>query len=386
MADEPKQKFHQFPLGCLKLGTTPKEKTEFMIAWGTIEAGRRVEASIGDPHVIKDKIGPLLRNKHAFSQWENRAWALGKNVVGLSWHDSPSHCVSLYRQMQMSNIVTHSPYVRVMNDLMTEAYNGQFEFRDFAVLCSLYAIIGDKQYCVAHRDRMRAGALGYSKPSAIFDRDGNVHEQGEKFLESRADKARPITTNQIRHTLNKLHNRRFFTRLQPWANSRSVYYSRSLSHEELADRLVLKIEKRLTATGEQGSAQDAFRQKAASLLKRLTSGATAESPGDHQSATAGVTGDVTAGPTALIDAGINKCLPNEFPPNECRHKPQAGVCLSKDEERELERMQRKELLDAATAEVEREEEMQKVVTAELDTQDPDRRDRWQQLKQESGLE
>jgi hypothetical protein len=323
MSDEPKQTFHQFPLALLAYGADYHNKLSAIVAWATINAGMLAEKKMGGKKWAQQRLeGSEGANLITMSRAEHRAWALGKNIVNWSWHDSPHFCVRLYAEaQQFLSSFGKSPFVRVSSDLLIETEKGIFDFRDLAVLLAVYAVIGDKQYAIVHRDRVRAGALGYSSPKTIFDQDGNTTPAGKATLAARPDKAMPLTTNQVRYTLDRLHTRKFFSRLQPKKNGRIVYYSRSLSHDALAEILLKRLEKKATTALAQDGAEQSYREKAAALLKRLTCGELPnKSPDNHQAitagVTAGVTGTPTAGVTALIDASPNRCLLNECSPNE----------------------------------------------------------------------
>jgi len=101
--------------------------------------------------------------------------------------------------------VGKSPQVRVGVDIVQDTSEGRFDFRDFAVLLAVYAIIGDKSYASVHRDRVRAGAMGYGSAKDLFDAYGKVTRTGEMLLSRRQDGTQPLTLDQCRYTLDKLH-------------------------------------------------------------------------------------------------------------------------------------------------------------------------------------
>jgi hypothetical protein len=295
---EDKQPFHQFPLALFAYGPTKQDKITGMIAYATISAGKHMEERLGGKEHAIEHVKAKNGDWTGFQvgRGDHRAWALGKDIVTYSWHTSPVPCADLYEKVTyfLSNF-GKSPLVRVGSDLMQEADKDQFEFRDFGVLCAVYAIIGDKQYAIAHRDRVRAGALGYSSGRALFDESGSLTREGKRLLELRQDKAEPLTLNQCRYTLNRLHARKFFSRLQPVKCGRTVYYSRGMSHDELAEKLLSRLERRSNSALAQDGAEQRFREKAAALLKRFNSGGVngavpAFSPGSNRTVTAGFTG------------------------------------------------------------------------------------------------
>ena len=209
---------------------------------------------------------------------------------------------------------------------MTDAHEGRIESRDYAVLLAVYAIIGDKQYAIIRRDRVRAGAMGYSSAKVLFDKDGKLTVAGKRVLAGRADGAKPLTLDQVRYTLDKLHERKFFSRIQPKRCGRSVYYSRGMDHAGLAEKLIGRLERKSGVATAKQFAELNLREKAA-LLKRGISGDSsvhnkpvfvpAQSPGVTQTTPAGVPAPVPAVVPALILSCPNECLPNSFSPNAC---------------------------------------------------------------------
>jgi hypothetical protein len=155
-----KQSFHQFPLGLLVAGNGPEEKIDLMIAYATITAGLKVMERIGNKKAIKERVRHRSKQHPTFRSWNTLhcAWSLGWDAVSFSFNN-PEHCASLYEKAARFISACKSPMVRVSSGLMLDMDKGNFDFRDFAVLIAVYAVIGDKQYAIVHRDRVRAGAV-----------------------------------------------------------------------------------------------------------------------------------------------------------------------------------------------------------------------------------
>jgi hypothetical protein len=111
------------------------------------------------------------------------------------------------------------------------------KFREFAVLAAVYSVIGNKRYPVrVTRDRIRAGALGYKSKNALFDATGRVSEAGRALLNRRYDHAEPLTTDQVRYTLDSLEARGCFARCH--ASKRQTYFSNRMGKEEMRKHLL----------------------------------------------------------------------------------------------------------------------------------------------------
>jgi hypothetical protein len=306
---ESKRKFHQFPLALLAYGKDPEEKLDAMIAVGTVTAGIGVEQKLGGKEVALGQLDGQTWPDFDPQKWDHRAWALGRHVVNWSWHDGPHPCVTYYKlASRFLSAFGKSPLVRIGSDLLGEAKKRLFEFRDFSVLLAVYAIIGDKAYAIVRRDRVRAGALGYSSASALFDSEGKLTGEGSSLLIKRQDQLRPLTTNQIRYTLDRLHDRKFFCRIQPKRCGRAVYFSRSLSHDGLAEKLIARLERKAGVPEARRQAELKVQERAG-LLKVAVSR-------DKSSLSPDVPQTVPAGVPALIPASL--LVPsNSCPPNYC---------------------------------------------------------------------
>ncbi len=301
----PPQKFHQAPLALLQHGETYQDKLHAIIAVSTVNAGAQRLQSFDNRQLAIRFIENSVDTGRGYNPKKpgHVEWALGRGVVGSSFPSVEYNwdCYSSARTL----LNLRSPLVRIPQDIADEAECGQFEERDFCVLCAVWALIGDRQYAIVRRDRVRAGALGYSSQKALFGPDGKLHEEGIRTIGTRTDHKQPLSENQVRHTLNKLHTRKFVSRIHPWKCCRTTYYSRGLSHDALADQIVNRIARKVSAGSQQDLGQQRFREKAAALLKRWVSGgesfdqkATGEAPHGNRVATAGPTGGPTASPTA----------------------------------------------------------------------------------------
>jgi hypothetical protein len=126
---------------------------------------------------------------------------------------------------KMKSKYGNSSLVRIKAEYAIEALMGTgMSYRNFSILSGLYAAIGDKSYPVSiTRDRIRAGAMGYKSSKMLFTKDGMVHQCGQRLLEEREDGTQPLTTNQVRYSLDILERNGHFGRVQ--ANKNEVLFS-----------------------------------------------------------------------------------------------------------------------------------------------------------------
>lgn len=325
MSEEPKQKFFQFPLALFSFGADQNDRMNAIVAYATISAGHHRAATFENAEAIREYLAPrIAATGFSISNSNHRAWALGKELTNYA-HTNPRHACDLYEKVETFLCYKKSPLVRIPTDLVIEFFDGTFEYDLLTTLAAVFAIIGDKKYSVVRRDRVRAGALGYSSASVLFDKEGKITTEGEAVLKGRPDKARPMTLDQCRYRLSKLHERKFFSRIQPVKSGRKVVYSRSMNHEQLADVLIKRIENKASIETAQDAAQRKLREKTDFLLKRGISGESpekpiflpAQSPHVPQNTPAPFPASVPAGVPALISASSHKCFSNSCPPNEC---------------------------------------------------------------------
>jgi hypothetical protein len=118
----------------------------------------------------------------------------------------------------------HDALVRIRADIFDDALSGEFKFRDFTVLCGVYAVLGGKQYAKISRERITAAAMGF-KSAGIVTPD-----------------CVPLTTQQLRDSLDRLETSGMITRFCP--NRRHAYYSNRLSVESLRQLVGQAIVKR----------------------------------------------------------------------------------------------------------------------------------------------
>jgi hypothetical protein len=217
-----------------------------------------------------------------------------------------------------------------------------FEARDgtaanylrFSALCAVNAAIGSKPFHVVTRNRIRAGMLGYTGGTLLFDDDGNLKPEGAALLATREDGIHaPVTCSQVRTLLDNLVKASLLQRFTPYLGS-ITYYSKFLPPELIAKALLEREAKKATnpklaALGEalrkakQGNPLLSGDQSETSPHNRTSphnsETATQSPPDSHPVATrsphnassyAALNASLNASPNAS-DAGASSCLKNE---------------------------------------------------------------------------
>ena len=121
--------------------------------------------------------------------------------------------------------------VRIKRDLLFEVLQGTgMKYREFAVLCAIHSVIGDKGKPVRITlETIQRRAFGYKSPAAL-----KSDISGGFFINT--PEANMLTIKQIRTTLDELHRRSCFARLT--YGNRQTYYSTRMSEDELKKRIV----------------------------------------------------------------------------------------------------------------------------------------------------
>jgi hypothetical protein len=116
--------------------------------------------------------------------------------------------------------------VRVRADLMWE-FRDSWAFRDAAILCGVYAGVGDAAYKRLDCNRIRTLAMGFASAAEL-------QKYGARLP--------MLSDRQVRHTLSQLERRKFFQRATP--DGRHTYYSHRLNEQEMCGALAQLVVKR----------------------------------------------------------------------------------------------------------------------------------------------
>ncbi len=148
---------------------------------------------------------------------------LGVNAPNLSKAKAKAFADSWQRieRVPGSNLL-----VRVRADFMWEMRDS-WAFRDAALLCGLYAGVGDATFKRLDCNRIRTLAMGFASGAE---------------LEQHGARLPKLTDRQVRHTLSQLERRKLFQRATP--DGRHTYYSHRLSEQEMISALAQLVVKR----------------------------------------------------------------------------------------------------------------------------------------------
>lgn len=226
--------YYQFPLCSLAYGGDPKARLYHVISWCAVHVGKELATNMTTAELLES--AQQIPHAHLPGGLRNKdraglVYTLGMKTLGLingTVEGGYTQAATLENFINRAE-AAHGryPLVRVRHDLMWDALRGSMPYRDFSVLCSVYSIIGAKESPVRIiRDRIIAGALGY-KTAALMTPGA---------IAARPDHATPLTTMQVRTTLNHLEATTLFQRVQ--LSPRRVYFSHRMTREAMTAYLL----------------------------------------------------------------------------------------------------------------------------------------------------
>jgi hypothetical protein len=166
-----------------------------------------------------------------------RALGAACEVLGIKPHRLSKKLAMSYRYSWdcIERIPGAGLLVRVRSDLMWE-FRDSWAFRDAAILCGVYAGVGDAAYKRLDCNRIRTLAMGFASAAELKEHGAELNYQlvnGQKTK---------LTDRQVRHTLSQLERRKLFQRATP--DGRHTYYSHRLSEQEMISALAQLVVKR----------------------------------------------------------------------------------------------------------------------------------------------
>ena len=245
--------FFRFPLRVLSEFETPKERLENIVGFCVMDVGfKQLENSGTSP------AKPAEKRRLA---WENGCKILCVNSSGA---DADSRLQEEYTAVKMAcgdhdqaNVSIDTQWL--WNCLCILRGNEQqatrpLSYREFSVICAILSKVGNKDFESCTWQEIQRRALGYT-----------TDKEMQAKLSTRKDKAKPLSRQQIRTTLDILDYNRFFARYAVGNGQRSwlTYFSFKRNRNELAEQATAQFAKRRwRGLNRQTSAQ---RQHAAEL-------------------------------------------------------------------------------------------------------------------------
>jgi hypothetical protein len=225
--------YFQFPLCALSFGENAYARLNAILDYSVVEAGSKLFRKLTVAEQNEFLRGKLAsrRNRGGVGPYDGLRHAAfyGAHVIGVIYHDLDA-VIERHKAMRLHicDFVSRceaDAQVRIKKDWLFKARDERgISYREFSVLCGIFSAIGDKEQAHVTRDRIRRCALGY-RTAAIMQAE----------LPHRADNAQPLTERQLRDTIERLHQNKFFARCT--VARRITYYSIRLDNEALRKKV-----------------------------------------------------------------------------------------------------------------------------------------------------
>jgi hypothetical protein len=252
--------YFQFPLCALSFGQTENSRLNAILDYAVVEAGSSLFRKL-TAEQQSDFIAAMCQEGKSPRGFRENVWSCcaalyGANVIGVTYGQLGS-LVERHRKMKahvaaFERLHGRDAKVRIKKGWLFDARDGHgITYREFCVLCAIYSAIGDKEFAIVTRDRIRRCALGY-RTAAIMQAE----------LAKRTDGAHLLTERQLRDTITRLHHNKFFARCT--VARRITYYSIRLEN----DAMRKKVLERRTYAGFFHASQSAQDQVLTNAIKQ----------------------------------------------------------------------------------------------------------------------
>lgn len=256
--------YFQFPVSALSFGmhqSGHRSRWADVLDYACLHYGRKALSEM-PPHVSQDAIAAYLQKRPQVSasmkDRDQQALVLGFDRLNVN-AASGSFKARLEEATTVAQHCAGSPYptVRIRTDFwwktfMPENQESPISFREFAVLCAVYAAVGAKPYAKASLQMLRRYAAGYPK-EADFQAALSELRPGSLYL----------SPKQVRTTLDALEANQFFAKFT--FNGGECFYSNKMKKTELCEAIARRKLRKLETVASLRT-QDA--QASADILRR----------------------------------------------------------------------------------------------------------------------
>jgi len=247
----------QFPLALLAYGKNKYDRLETAICHSIATTGMHRQKVLTATLVEAELAGLNFPKANArinasISAAQVKTLALGCNFCGLKLPETIHVAASRWQRHQDAEVFLQSWWVagrttawtRVPMTMLLEARDGSpATYRRFTALCAVNAAIGSKPFAVVTRNRVRAGMLGYTSSSLLFERSGKLTDTGVELLAAHEEWQLVTTPSQARTLLDNLVRSGLVHRFPLPGRGSLTYYSKTLKDEQIAERLIARAQR-----------------------------------------------------------------------------------------------------------------------------------------------
>lgn len=217
--------FLEFPICCLSYPVNEKGKIAMIISYCVVEHSKKINSNLDErvPDYLDENKTPFGFNKKSKTHCkillaaDELGMILGDINYTIKKHELIKNHISTFN-FKYGN----DSYCRIGKKLLFETRDGQFPYRQFAVLCAVQSILGKRaKFKRITKDRIRFAALGYKSKQVAFQE----LKSSEKLL----------TDRQIGVTVDVLHAKKLFSKFT-YAN-RQTFFSTRLDDDGLFEAI-----------------------------------------------------------------------------------------------------------------------------------------------------
>lgn len=224
--------YYQFPISALSYGMQHENRWEHVLFFACLHYGRKAIQKTPD-FILGPDVRAYKQRQQIPSQPhetpDQKAILFGMTRFALNVPSKePQHFVDLASQVEKHCAANAYPMVRIRADFWWKTFGNNdgvtpISFREFCMLCAVYALVGDKPFVKASLDRIRRLAAGIPDRAA-FEHAVNAPEESNHSL--------ILSTRKARTTLDDLELYRFFAKFT--YNRGECFFSHRLDRAELA--------------------------------------------------------------------------------------------------------------------------------------------------------
>jgi hypothetical protein len=224
-----KGKFLQFPLCALAMKDTPKNIADHILSYGMVSAGRSVLGKLdADERLEKcDEFGLGKKFKDSLELAAHLGTGPCNMTIGSVAGTLRRYHALVAHEAQWVAKYGKVPSARLATTTVFELRDGgQISWREFRVLVGLYSVIGAKTFPVVI-------PLIMIEPRHC----GFTNQATMEAAKKAGDCPEPLTMKQLRGTVQKLWELKWFARVTPDPHGRATYYSNRMTDDEMRERI-----------------------------------------------------------------------------------------------------------------------------------------------------
>lgn len=224
--------YYQFPVSALSYGINRDNRWNHVLFYACLHYGREaVKKTL--PSVVESEVEAFIARNPGVSRDRriHDQTAILFALARFKLNVTRKYAQDFIKQAEMVALhcAAHPfPTVRIRADLWWKTFtpgndDSPLSFREFSVLCAVYAIIGDRAYVKASVGYIRRVAAGIPNRTAFSVAENAVDQNPNVTI---------LSTRQVRTTLDALEANRFFAKFT--YNRGECFYTHHMNRSQLS--------------------------------------------------------------------------------------------------------------------------------------------------------